>query len=46
MQYAPITALLVNAVKEQQQIIEEQNKKITRLELLVEKLISSDKVNQ
>ena len=34
MQYAPITALLVEAVKEQQKMIEELKEKIERLESL------------
>jgi hypothetical protein len=39
MQYAPITALLVEGMKEQQKQIESQNEKIERLEKLVEKLM-------
>ncbi|MDX9929991.1 MAG: hypothetical protein RBS37_09105 [Bacteroidales bacterium] len=36
MQYAPITALLVEAVKAQQDIIESQNKKLDRQQQLIE----------
>jgi hypothetical protein len=39
MQYAPITALLVEGMKEQQKQIESQNEKIERLEKLVEQLM-------
>ena len=35
MQYAPITALLVEAIKEQQKIIEQQKAKINSLEASV-----------
>lgn len=40
MQYAPITALLVEAVKEQQQIIENSESKILALEQRIEQLES------
>jgi hypothetical protein len=40
MQYAPVTALLVEAVKEQQNIIESQQQQIDELKDLVNKLLS------
>ncbi|MCF8222315.1 MAG: tail fiber domain-containing protein [Bacteroidales bacterium] len=40
MQYAPISAILVEAVKEQQTIIKEQQKQIDELKILVDQLIS------
>jgi hypothetical protein len=41
MQYAPITALLVEAVKEQQNIIESQQKVIDELKVLIESIITN-----
>ena len=41
MQYAPITALLVEAMKKQQQQIEQQGKEINELKTLVNSLISN-----
>jgi len=41
MQYAPVTALLVEAVKDQQKQIESQKKEIDELKALVNELISS-----
>ncbi len=41
MQYAPVTALLVEAVKEQQQQIEFQQKEIDELKILVKSLITN-----
>jgi hypothetical protein len=38
MQYAPITALLVEAVKEQQQLLENKDREIQELKTRVEKL--------
>jgi len=38
MQYAPITALLVEAIKEQQRIIDRQEKKLEELEMLKKEL--------
>ncbi len=40
MQYAPITALLVEAVKEQQNIVESQQQQIDELKAMVSKLVS------
>jgi hypothetical protein len=40
MQYAPITALLVEAMKEQQRQIEDQRKEIDELKVMVNSLIS------
>jgi hypothetical protein len=41
MQYEPITALLVEAMKEQQQQIEQQEKEINKLKALVNSLIAN-----
>lgn len=41
MDYAPITALLVEGMKQQQKTIESQNKKIDRLEKLIEEMKSA-----
>ena len=43
MQYAPVTALLVEAIKEQQKIIEQQNEKIKKLEALQQELLDLKK---
>ncbi len=43
MQYAPITALLVEAIKEQQKVIDRQNKKIEELEALKKKVDELEK---
>jgi cell division protein FtsL len=41
MQYAPVTALLVEAIKDQQKQIEDQRKEIDDLKSLVNSLITS-----
>ena len=42
MQYAPITALLVEAIKEQQQIIEQQQMSIDEMKILIVEILAKD----